>query len=125
MCFYQGEVSIQKPKLVALEACKSLADVASDPSKVRLVAVERQDLLVRHNPWAVPQKEGNHESLILPFNGNVIYLYRLLLGVPFAPFSRVLEYQILVHWQYLGFSKDEGGLLISSNQLKSCLPSMC
>ena len=53
MCFYQGEVSVQKAKLVALEACESLANVASDPSKVRLVAVECQNLLVRHNPWTL------------------------------------------------------------------------
>ena len=60
-CFYQGEVSVQKPELVALEACKGLADVAPDPSKVRLVAVECQNLLVRHNPWTVPQNVGNHD----------------------------------------------------------------
>ena len=53
---YQGEIFVEESELVALEAREGLADVAADPGKVRLVAVERQHLLVRHDPRPVPLK---------------------------------------------------------------------
>ena len=51
---YQGEILVKESELVALEAGVGLPDVAADPGKVRLVAVERQHLLVRHDPRTVP-----------------------------------------------------------------------
>ena len=50
----QREILVEEAELVALEACEGLPDVAADPGKVRLVAVERQHLLVRHDPRPVP-----------------------------------------------------------------------
>ena len=60
---YQGEIFVEESELVALEAREGLADVAADPGKVRLVAVERQDLLVRHDPRPIPLKVGEAKYL--------------------------------------------------------------
>ena len=60
---YQGKIFVKESELVALEAGEGLADVAADPGKVRLVAVERQHLLVRHDPRPVPFKVGELQKI--------------------------------------------------------------
>ena len=66
---YQCEIFVEESELVALEAREGLADVAADPGKVRLVAVERQHLLVRHDPRTIPFKVGE-------FQNNKTYLFK-------------------------------------------------
>ena len=65
----QREIFVEEAELVALEACEGLPDVAADPGKVRLVAVERQHLLVRHDPRPVPGNSGlNRQNNKYPYS---------------------------------------------------------